>query len=435
MLALGAALAARGHEVSYETWTRWREPVLAAGMEFVAAPEYPVFPTRERRLGPYEAVVPAALQSERELRARQPHVLVHDVLTLAPALAAERLRAAGSPRTRPLSSAEAGAADGRAPAITTLIPHLYPVAAPGMPPFGAGVRPPRIRAGVALWRALQPAVERGLRLGRAQLNAARVRLGLPPTGRLHGGLSPELCLVASLPQLEYPRAWPPEAQLVGPLLWEPAQGDVALPQDDRPLVVIAPSTAHDREQRLLRCALAGLAQEPVRVLASTNGRPLPRSFPLPANATVLDWIRYSQAMRQAALVVCHAGFGTLARALTLGCPVVAVPRAGDMLENAARLVWSGAGLRVPWRLLSPATLRLAVRRALSTPALAARAGEIADWAGEQDPEGRACELIEALASAGGLGQRATSAARGAHDPGTALGAREELRGRDSNPQP
>jgi UDP:flavonoid glycosyltransferase YjiC (YdhE family) len=408
MLALGAALAARGHEVSYETWTRWREPVQAAGMDFVPAPEYPVFPTREQRLGPYEAIVPAALYSERELRARRPHVVVHDVLTLAPALAAERLRAGGSGRLRPVASGGAGTSNGRAPAIATLIPHLYPVAAPGMPPFGLGARPPRTRAGGALWRALEPAVERALRLGRAQLNDARARLGLPPTQRLHGGLSPQLCLVGSLPQLEYPRAWPPEAHLVGPLLWDSGQGEVSLPAGEEPLVLIAPSTAQDREQRLLRCALAGLAGERLRVLASTNGRPLPSSFALPANAALVEWIRYSQAMPEAALVICHAGFGTLARALTLGRPVLAVPRAGDMFENAARLAWSGAGLRLPWRLLSPASVRLAVRRALTTPALGARAAAIAAWARAHDPASRACELIEALA---GLGELRPPAAR------------------------
>src|SRR5438270_871978 len=56
MIALGARLSARGHDVTLETWKRWREHVEAAGMRFVAAPEYPVFPTAENPLGPYEAV-------------------------------------------------------------------------------------------------------------------------------------------------------------------------------------------------------------------------------------------------------------------------------------------------------------------------------------------------------------------------------------------
>jgi len=59
MLALGRALVRRGHDVLYETWSRWREPVEAAGMDFVAAPEFPVFPSPGQPVAPYEAVVRA----------------------------------------------------------------------------------------------------------------------------------------------------------------------------------------------------------------------------------------------------------------------------------------------------------------------------------------------------------------------------------------
>ena len=67
MLALGERLAARGHDVLYETWSRWREHVEAAGMRFLAAPEYPVFPTLERPLQPYEAVVRATSETRPAL--------------------------------------------------------------------------------------------------------------------------------------------------------------------------------------------------------------------------------------------------------------------------------------------------------------------------------------------------------------------------------
>src|SRR5438270_12597399 len=89
MIALGARLSARGHDVTLETWRRWREHVEAAGMRFVAAPEYPVFPTQEQPLQPNDAVVRAAEITRRTVSELQPDVVVHDILTLAPALAAE----------------------------------------------------------------------------------------------------------------------------------------------------------------------------------------------------------------------------------------------------------------------------------------------------------------------------------------------------------
>jgi UDP:flavonoid glycosyltransferase YjiC (YdhE family) len=86
------------------------------------------------------------------------------------------------------------------------------------------------------------------------------------------------------------------------------------------------------------------------------------------------------------------------RALACGVPVLAVPHSGDMGENAARLDWSGAGVRLPWRLLGPNTLRMAVQRALDpTRAYASRAAEFADWATRHDGPARAAELIESLA--------------------------------------
>jgi UDP:flavonoid glycosyltransferase YjiC (YdhE family) len=102
-------------------------------------------------------------------------------------------------------------------------------------------------------------------------------------------------------------------------------------------------------------------------------------------------------MPGSALVICHAGYGTLARALESGCPVLAVPHSGDMGENAARSDWAGVGVRLPWRLLSPATLRLAVRHALADRRLALRAHELADWASAHDGASRAAELVEELA--------------------------------------
>jgi UDP:flavonoid glycosyltransferase YjiC (YdhE family) len=160
---------------------------------------------------------------------------------------------------------------------------------------------------------------------------------------------------------------------------------------------VAPSTAQDPEQGLVRVSLAGLAGEPVRVLATYNRRLPPGPVPVPANARLVEWLSYSRTMPQCALVICHAGHGTLVRALVSGCPVLCVPHAGDMAENAARADWAGVGVRLPWRLLSPATVRLAVRRALADTSLATRAGELAAWAERHDGVARAAELVEQFA--------------------------------------
>ncbi len=185
-------------------------------------------------------------------------------------------------------------------------------------------------------------------------------------------------------------------------MWEPPDDSPPPPRSDRsddgrPLVLVAPSTAQDAEHRLLRAALEGLADLPVRVLATWNRRLPPRPLPVPENAEVVPWVVYSQAMPRCEVVVCHAGHGTLARALSCGCAVVACPAAGDMNENAARLDWAGAGVRVPRRFVSARTVRLAVERALDEPSIRERATEIAEWSRTNDPAGVASTLVEALA--------------------------------------
>ncbi len=166
MLALGSRLAARGHEVTLETWRRWRERRRGGrDASSSAAPEYPVFPTRERPLKPYEAVVLATAETRPVLARFAPDVVVHDILTLAPAMAGEL---EGVP-------------------VATLIPHLYPSSAPTAPPYALGARLPRTAAGRRLWRAMERPVQAGLRQGRRELNdarrPARPAAGHPPPRR------------------------------------------------------------------------------------------------------------------------------------------------------------------------------------------------------------------------------------------------------------
>ncbi|HEV7807139.1 MAG TPA: nucleotide disphospho-sugar-binding domain-containing protein [Solirubrobacteraceae bacterium] len=390
MIALGRELVARGHDVTLQTWTRWRADVEAQGMAFARAPEYQPFPTSERSLTPYQAVERATRDTLPLVRELEPAAIVADILTLAPALAGE------------LEDVP----------VATLVPHLDPRMPPASAPFSCGARLPRTAAGRALWRTFDPLLRHGLQLGRRQLNDTRARLGLPALQRVHGGISETLCLVATFPQLEYARAWPACTHVVGPLLWEPPSQDADLPEGDDSLVLVAPSTSQDPEHRLLRAALAGLATLPVRVLASTNRQRPDPPFEVPANARLVDWLSYARAMSACDVVVCHGGHGTVARALSSGCAVVVVPAGGDMNETAARVDWAGVGVRLPRRMVGARGLRLAVGRALARPALRARAGELAAWTADHDGAARAAGHVEALAAgrvSGGSGSSGPSA--------------------------
>jgi UDP:flavonoid glycosyltransferase YjiC (YdhE family) len=363
--------------VTLETWRKWRPNVEREGVRFAAAPEYQVFPTHERPLKPYEAAVRASSETRSLIRDIDPEVVVADILTVGAALAAEL--------------------EGRSWA--TLVPHVLPAGERGFPVYSVGAVYPRTAAGKRLWQLARPLLMRGEAQGREELNGARARVGLPPLRHVHGGISRRLALVATFPQLEYPRRWSPSLRISGPLLWEQPFGDVELPPCHDPLVLVAPSTSQDPEHRLVRAALEGLADEPVRVLASTNRRPPQGPLPSPPNARLVDWLSYARTMPHCATVVSHAGHGTLARALACGVPVVACPHAGDMAENAARIRWAGAGVSLPRRFQTPRGVRLAVRRLLGDPRYGETAARLREWSERHDGAAIAADALEELACA------------------------------------
>jgi MGT family glycosyltransferase len=374
-ISLGRALRGRGHEVTIETWEERREAVEDAGLGFAAAEEYRMFPPPDPDSAEGEHAAEAARALLPLLEEMRPHVVVSDILTLAPSLAAEK---AGVP-------------------LATLIPHIYPVVEPGLPFFAIGMKPPRTPLGRAVWRTGQRALNIGLEHGRRDLNRQRERLDLPPVERFHGGISTELALVGTFPQLEYPRQWPAGVEITGPMTFEVPHPDIELPPGEAPLVLVAPSTAHDSENHLVRTALAALAGEPVRVVATTNRVVPQRPIEVPANAVLVDWLSYGQLMPLASLVISHGGHGTVARALSAGTPVLICPIIGDMSETAMRVNWAGCGLSLPWRLCKPTPLRWAARRLLENRSFATHAGELATWAREHDGAERGAELIEQLA--------------------------------------
>ena len=129
---------------------------------------------------------------------------------------------------------------------------------------------------------------------------------------------------------------------------------------------------------------------------AARGDPVPA---IPPNTRLVDWVSYERTMPRADVVVCHGGHGTIVRALSSGCVVVVAPAGGDQNENAARVDWAGAGVRIPRRLVSARSVRLAVERALGEPGIRAQARELAGWLERHDPPAHAAELVERFGAA------------------------------------
>lgn len=401
-LPIAAALAAAGHDVRLTTGPEFETAATRAGARFVPLPaEAHVdsaqlderFPGRSRRTGPRQLrhdlvhlfTEPAAAQAEHllALHAAEPaDALVGDTAFVGATLAAER---AGLP-------------------LGVYGISVFPYASRDVAPFGS-VLPPRADLPGRIRNRVLGAALRRLIAGPtvAELDRQRRRVGLPPARRAVLDWSDRIGLYLQLspPEFDYPRSdLPAVVHAIGmpeppaPAGWTPPAWWKEL--DDRPLVVVTQGTVATDPGKLLRPALAGLAGEPVRVVAITA---TPDQLgPIPPNAVTADFVPYGPLFRRAAAVVTNGGFGGVQLAIAHGVPLVAAGRTEDKGEVCARVAWSGVGVDLRADRPSPEQVRDGVRAVLGTPAYGDRARALAGTAPSARAAARAADLLTTLAT-------------------------------------
>ncbi len=350
-------LGRRGHHVAVRTLGSEVDRVRALG--FPAEPIDPEIEAIEHEDWKAASPPAALLAGCRTFVARGRH----EVGDLRRAIESEQ---AGILFTDVNSWGAAAAAEVSGIPWATFAPYFLPVRAPGAPPWGLGFPPARGAAGRLRDALLWPVVDRLYDRARPALNELRASAGAPPLRHV-SDLASRASLVVSYTAepFEYPRAWPANVKLVGPGIWEPGE-EPEPPRggDDRPLVLVTCSTEFQNDGRLVAVALAALADEPVRVVATTASLD-PASFAAPANARVERFLPHGPLLRVAACVVCHGGMGITQKALAAGVPVCAVPFGRDQLEVARHVEVAGAGTRLLPGRLTPERLRASVRTAMS----------------------------------------------------------------------
>lgn len=202
------------------------------------------------------------------------------------------------------------------------------------------------------------------------------RLGLPAGGgdNLLGRISPVLHLIQTTPRFAGFPDLPGPVALVGPLVPGPtaAGRPRAAPDDrrrDRPTVAVTASTAsraalggrtfkQDRYLRTVVAALDGLDVDAVVTLPA--GLEPGAVGPAPPNVRLTGNVSHDTLFDRCAAVVCHAGWGTVTRALVRGLPLVLAPICADQPYVAQRCAELGLATA-----LDPATMRVAdVRHAV-----------------------------------------------------------------------
>ncbi|WP_377643505.1 glycosyltransferase [Oryzobacter terrae] len=177
----------------------------------------------------------------------------------------------------------------------------------------------------------------------------------------------------TVPEFEYPRSdAPPTLSFAGPISASGSQA--ALPawwgdlDGSRPVVHVTQGTIANRDYRqVIAPALEGLAEDDVLVVVSTGGRPLETLPPLPANARAAEYLPYDDLLPLTAAYVTNGGYGGAQYALRYGVPIVTTSGKEDKPEVAARVAWSGVGVRVNTETPSAAAVAQAVRTVLREP--------------------------------------------------------------------
>lgn len=265
---------------------------------------------------------------------------------------------------------------------------LWPL--PGHPPFGSGFQPARSAADKARDAEVSAMVERiwdGFLPG---LNAARAHFGVAPLAHVHEqALSAGRHLLATSSSFDFPTEHLPDhVRYVGPLLEMPSWANEHWTSPPtraiRPLVLVSFSTTNQGQADVLQRVISGLAGKPIEVVV-TLGKALEGLHLLSAaNITILPNAAHDEILANARAVVTHGGHGTIMRSLHHGVPLIVLPMGRDQHDNAARVDYHGAGLRLDPS-APPQMLGEAVWSVLSEPSFAERAAALGRAIAKEGP--------------------------------------------------
>jgi MGT family glycosyltransferase len=193
---------------------------------------------------------------------------------------------------------------------------------------------------------------------------------------------------------------PANVRYVGPQLepGRPSGWESPWPSTDcRPLVLVGLSTSAQGQEPLLRKLIGVLGEMKIRALVTTGPAIDPDRFDAPGNVVVRSFVPHADVMPESALVITHAGHGTVIRALAAGVPLVCIPMGRDQPDVAARVVWHGAGVKLATK-AKPSALRRQITEVLDDVSYQEAARRMSKAISQEIEQDLAVQELEALAS-------------------------------------
>ena len=138
-------------------------------------------------------------------------------------------------------------------------------------------------------------------------------------------------------------------------------------EDTRPLVVIAFSSTFQNQKQVIQNCIYALSKLEVQGLVTLGPAMESEIFDIPSrNVKVTANAVHALIFPEASCVITHAGHGTVMRALVNGIPLLCLPMGRDQGDNAAKVVYHGAGIKLS-KGASSTVIRKAVTKILSNP--------------------------------------------------------------------
>jgi UDP:flavonoid glycosyltransferase YjiC (YdhE family) len=187
----------------------------------------------------------------------------------------------------------------------------------------------------------------------------------------------------------------PGREYVGPLTWEP---DEPVPpyllEDGPPWALVTVSMIPQGDIALVSPALASIHALGLRAVATIGNRNDPASVgAVPPNARLERSVSHAAVLERAALLVGHAGHGSVSKAMWHGVPMVLVPWGRDQPGVARRAERLGIARVVSRDDLG--SLPNAIKEVLTQDRYRSQAAWHAARLRTSDPRTLACDLIEA----------------------------------------
>jgi MGT family glycosyltransferase len=392
-LAVGAELAARGHEVIAFNVPDMEPAVTQTPVAFRAVGEsqYPAGTHAKRReemaaltgvhasmtsgqfIGRYSEALLA--ESERVLTAADLDFLVVDQIDIAAHTVAQRMAM---------------------PFVTIALclilndDPFHPAWAPEPAPD-----PPRLTPRNRQWQLVfdylyAPQL--------ARVHRYRAAAGLPPLGRLADLWSTRAQISQQPEGFEFPLTLPSHFHFAGPFRNATVGRQVEFPWDrlsGRPLVYAAfGSLVNGDAARVGAIARACHELDVQLVIQAGLAAGSTDLTGLPGDPIVVSYAPQLELLNHASAMITHAGLNSVLECLSAGVPMVALPITNDEPAIAARIAWTGTGVNVPPVGWDAGRMRGAIARVLHDPSYRAAARRFQSAIAAGHGPSRAADIIE-----------------------------------------